>query len=216
MCYAISPRNDAMIYSMEPSPCHADSLLSGFLKSSPSISIKHLGSEIMRILINLEARSKKAAVGTRSALACRDVSRLRCAASRHESTSGVRYKVRNSLEPRKDTLGPNAPPYSTVARWCARFNRGRTSIKDDPSSGRSATSYRLWRYCYGLFEYKKKKSYPFQRLKEYLNGEILEDDEGVVAVVQEFLGRTAPSGAAEGAALAGTVRRSRSKPPVLF
>lgn len=39
-----------------------------------------------------------------------------------------------------ETLGESAPPYSTVARWCAEFKRGRTSVKDDPRSGRPSTS----------------------------------------------------------------------------
>ncbi|GBP64527.1 hypothetical protein EVAR_53026_1 [Eumeta japonica] len=37
---------------------------------------------------------------------------------------------------RKDNLGVNAPPYSTIVRWCIEFKRGRTSIKDGPYSGR--------------------------------------------------------------------------------
>ncbi|GBP34954.1 hypothetical protein EVAR_28419_1 [Eumeta japonica] len=32
----------------------------------------------------------------------------------------------------QDTLGADTLPYSTVARWCAQFKRGRTSTKDDP------------------------------------------------------------------------------------
>lgn len=39
----------------------------------------------------------------------------------------------------RETLGVNAPPYSTVARWCAEFKRGRSSTNDDPRPGRPTT-----------------------------------------------------------------------------
>jgi len=32
--------------------------------------------------------------------------------------------------------GENAPSYATVKRWAAEFRRGRTSLEDDPQSGR--------------------------------------------------------------------------------
>lgn len=38
------------------------------------------------------------------------------------------------------TLGQNAPPYSTVAYWCAEFKRGRISCEDEARSGRPTTS----------------------------------------------------------------------------
>lgn len=34
----------------------------------------------------------------------------------------------------------SAPPYSTMAQWCAEFKCDRTSVKDDPRSGRPSTS----------------------------------------------------------------------------
>lgn len=40
----------------------------------------------------------------------------------------------------RETLGESAPPYSTVARWCAEFKRGRTMVQDEPRSGRPSTS----------------------------------------------------------------------------
>ncbi|GBP88364.1 hypothetical protein EVAR_52669_1 [Eumeta japonica] len=45
---------------------------------------------------------------------------------------------RISLELR-DNLGGNSPAYSTVARWCAEYTRGRTTTEGDLHSGRPTT-----------------------------------------------------------------------------
>lgn len=38
----------------------------------------------------------------------------------------------------RETLGEIAPPYSIMARLCTEFKRGRTTLKDNPRSGRSS------------------------------------------------------------------------------
>jgi [histone H3]-lysine36 N-dimethyltransferase SETMAR len=54
----------------------------------------------------------------------------------------IKYLVKKGLQPRQIyddmllTLEDNAPSYSTVKKWAALFRFGRTSIEDDPRSGR--------------------------------------------------------------------------------
>lgn len=40
----------------------------------------------------------------------------------------------------REILGEYVPLYFIVARWCAEFKHGRTSVKDDLCSGRPSTS----------------------------------------------------------------------------
>ena len=44
--------------------------------------------------------------------------------------------ISNELE---TVYGNNAPKNSTVAKWVALFKEGRTSLNDDPRSGRPIT-----------------------------------------------------------------------------
>ncbi|GBP15478.1 hypothetical protein EVAR_71907_1 [Eumeta japonica] len=40
--------------------------------------------------------------------------------------------IKRIIKDLQDTLGANAPPYSTVVRYCDEFKRERISTKDDP------------------------------------------------------------------------------------
>lgn len=48
------------------------------------------------------------------------------------------YNAREIETELKNTYLDKAPAYSTVAKWAAEFKRGRTSLFDDPRSGRPA------------------------------------------------------------------------------
>jgi transposase len=60
----------------------------------------------------------------------------------------IKFSVKEGLTPNEIHLkfikvyGDSSPSFSTIKKWAAEFNRGRTSIGDDPGGGRpkSATT----------------------------------------------------------------------------
>lgn len=58
----------------------------------------------------------------------------------------IEYLFKKGLSPQEihndmvNVLGESAPSYATVKNWVAEFKRGRTSIEDDPRSGRPKTA----------------------------------------------------------------------------
>lgn len=63
----------------------------------------------------------------------------------NEYRAVIKYLLKKNLSAKEihndmvDTLGEGAPSYATVCRWVNEFKRGRTTVENDPRSGRPKT-----------------------------------------------------------------------------
>ena len=64
----------------------------------------------------------------------------------------------------QETLGDSAPSYAMVKKWCAEFKRGRTSVEDDPRSGRPREATTTEKADLGLDSVMKDRRITIRRL----------------------------------------------------